>query len=1142
VGQICEPGFEKIDLPKNAFQDISCIIQDHTGFMWFGSGGGGLFRYDGVRFKIFQNNPADSNSISSNAISSLYMADNDILWIAVAGGALTSYNPHNEKFTRYNTIGTDTMACLTGDSSGKIWYGTYGHGFGWFDPSTGEKKQFLTQKEVPDLVKSLYIDSSQTVWAGTGKGIYAYRNSGNGAVKFYNLTEQSELWQNNIINSILPDKLGHLWISTGWGIYDLNPKTGTFIRYIAKSNETNTLSSSYVKATLIDKNQVIWICTSYGLNAFQPNKQVFTKFFNQPGMIHTINGNDLTAIFQDRSGVIWMGYNNNGISRFAPVNPITHYHRTEGDFNTLSGNIIRSICVDKENNIWVGTASNGLNKIDTKTNKVQQFLHTDNRSISGNSINAIHQDIQGNIWVGTVDNGLNRLDQKTNTFIHYLLNKTNSNKAYLNSVQTIFSDKVGNLWIGYFDKLLQYNFDKDNFTTYSGFSGEIQTQAICEDLNGYLWIGSWDGLYRFDKKAGKIINSWMFNETSQKLPYHRVVSLFCDSDNVIWIGTFGQGLTRFDFTTGKAKNFSEKDGLPHIHVYAILPDNKGNLWLSTQKGLAKFNLKTESFTTYGAQDGLQSDEFFWGAAFRSSNGELFVGGVNGLNRFFPSQLDKNEKSPQIVISDLYILNKRIVPEQNSPCITNSITETKKITLTYKDYMMNLEFAALEYSIPWAIKYAYKLEGFNPNWTFVDRNQANVSYMNLKPGKYLFKVIAFTNESQLNQEGATLEICVLPPWWNTWWFRTLVVLFISGAATGFYLNRMNRIKRQNEKLEHLVKVRTTELSEANYILTEQKEEIFQQKEEISSINDQLVVSINQLEDANDLLKDQNEEILQQKETLQEQHKIVSGQNELIRSSIRYGLTIQEAILPPASIIKSCFDSFILYHPKDIVSGDFYWFSEIEEPKDQLIHSIGKVMLAVVDCTGHGVPGAFMSMIGSRLLSFIVNERKIIDPKQVLEELKIGVIASLRQDQTHNDDGMDLVLCLFEGIENRNIKMTFCGAKNSLIYYSSQTDQFITLKGNRRYIGGSNKLNENAKFTNYEIILQPNDIVYMMSDGFIDQCNPERRRYGTPQLIQLLKTVAYESMDTQKAMLDKELNQWIDNQHFRDDITMLGLKIR
>ncbi len=581
------------------------------------------------------------------------------------------------------------------------------------------------------------------------------------------------------------------------------------------------------------------------------------------------------------------------------------------------------------------------------------------------------------------------------------------------------------------------------------------------------------------------------------------MSVYGHSDSNLWIGT-RNGLNKFDPKTETFTRYSEKDGLPNKIIYGVLGDNSGNLWFSTNNGLSMLNPKTNKFTNFERKDGLQSSEHNSGSFHKGKNGKLYFGGINGFNEFNPDSVKINKYIPPVVITDFLLFNKSVNVGNNKTekfQLKEHINYTQEITLNYTNYIFAFEFSALNYRQAEKNQYKYMLAGLDKEWIETDYLHRRATYTNLSPGEYTFIVKASNDAALWNEKGTEIKLIILPPFWKTWWFRSLIVIFIITCLVSFYLLRMKAIKKQNKELELQVKKRTIDLSNINTKLKENQAE----------------------------LEVKQEEIISQRDMLSFKNEKIELQNEQIKGSIRYAKTIQNAILPPIDELNKYFETFILFRPKDIVSGDFYWHSKTDK-----YHFI-----AVVDCTGHGVPGAFMSTIGSRLLNEIIAEHKIYSPNKILEEFNIRTQKALRQKQTSILDGMDVCLCRIESREKS--KVIFSGAKRDLYYYSAGSKSMETLKAERKSIGGAVSSKNKAEFTNQELLLNKGDLLYMTTDGYIDQNNFDRKRFGLNELNELLKNNAEKPLRKQKKILEKVLDKWQEDVSQRDDITILGIKI-
>ncbi len=349
-----------------------------------------------------------------------------------------------------------------------------------------------------------------------------------------------------------------------------------------------------------------------------------------------------------------------------------------------------------------------------------------------------------------------------------------------NRVNTIYEDKAGILWIGTMRGFNRFDRKKKTFSRYTNIPGKDDSLSnnyvniIYEDRSKVLWIGTKGGLNQFHRES-ETFSRWNREPGNpNSLSNDIISSIWEDEKGVLWIGTSGGGLNKFDWKQGTFKHYLEKDGLPNSVIYSILGDEKGNLWMSTNKGISKFNPKKETFKNYDVRDGLQSNEFNGGAYYKSEDGEMFFGGINGFNAFYPSRITDNPHVPPIVITNFQVFNETVEIGEESP-LKQAITETEKIVLSYKDYFFSFDFAALDFTNPEKNKYAYKMERFNKGWIYCDSKNRFATYTNLDPGEYQFRVIGSNNDGIWNQKGASIKIIIVPPFWKTWWFNLFALV-------------------------------------------------------------------------------------------------------------------------------------------------------------------------------------------------------------------------------------------------------------------------------------------------------------------------------------------------------------------------------
>jgi signal transduction histidine kinase/DNA-binding response OmpR family regulator len=456
----------------------------------------------------------------------------------------------------------------------------------------------------------------------------------------------------------------------------------------------------------------------------------------------------------------------------------------------------------------VGTKSGGLNKLDRNTGKFTHYLHeSDNsQSIPSNKISALFEDRAGTLWIGTWGDGLIEFDQAREEFSQYF---NNIDKVYagINVIRTIYEDKNGILWIGTQGGGL-YKFNRAT-KLFSPIGFRTHIMQIYEDHLGVLWIAAYTGLKKLDRVTEKYTTYWHNSADPNSISSDKVISIQEDKKGRLWFGTIGGGLNKFNRGTGKFKSYTGKNGLPNDVIQGILEDEQGNLWLSTNNGLSKFNPETESFRNYDVNDGLSGNQFYPGACYRAKDGEMFFGGTKGLNSFYPDQLQDNKHIPEIVITDFQIFNKSVPvhPVNDGEkhigySLPKPIYLMNELELSYRENIFSLEFAALEYHGPQKNQYAYKMEGVNPDWVLSDASRRFATYTNLDPGEYTFRVKGSNNDGVWNEKGTSIKIIVKPPWWKTNLAYTFYVLLIGFIVFTTWRLQLRRIRlKQQLKMEH-----------------------------------------------------------------------------------------------------------------------------------------------------------------------------------------------------------------------------------------------------------------------------------------------------------------------------------------------------
>jgi diguanylate cyclase (GGDEF)-like protein len=831
--------FDRISLEQGLSQSaINAILQDSRGFMWIGTEDG-LNRYDGYDFTIHKHDSQDPASLSHNFIWTILEDRDGDLWFGTDGGGLNRWNPHDRRFTRFRndpadpaSLSHDQVRVLYEDSHGTLWAGTDGGGLNRFDAVNQKFTRLTHDPSNPDSIgsdriRAIHEDQSGALWIGTyGGGLDKLdRSTGNSTHFRHDENDPSSLSDDHVY-TIYEDRDNTLWIGTyGGGLNRYDPRADRFVRHRHDPGDPRSLAADRVRAVYQDDQGVLWVGTDRGLNERRADGTGFIRYQNDPVDPKSLTDDKVTVIYPDRGGVIWVGTKAGGLNKWNTGTGFFSHLKVDPDTRvSLSSNMVSSIYEDGDGMLWVGTFGGGLNRVDRVAGKVTQYRHDpeDTASLSDDRVMSLLVDRAGTVWIGTYEGGLNRLDPADGRIKRFRHDPADPKSINRNGVMSLYEDRAGTLWVGTYEGGLD-RFDRatENFVHYE-HDPSIPTSlsnprvtCLREDSSGILWVGTdGGGLNRFDAKTGTFSQYRHDPENPQSLPSDVVWSIFEDSRGTLWVGTQGGGLGRCERGDSESsrctfKVYSERDGLPNDFVYGILADENDNLWLSTNKGVSKFNPRAEVFTNYDATDGLQSNEFNFGAYHRGKDGELFFGGINGLNAFYPDSIRRNRHVPPVVLTAFLKLNQHAD-------LDRPLSELDEVLLKHKDYVVSFEFAALDFTAPQRNRYAYKLEGFDEDWIDLGALR-RATYTNLDAGEYVLRVKASNNDGVWNEDGLALDIRVLPPPWKTWWAYTIYTALVLSLVVAYSRAQSRKLEREAEysrKLERDVEARTRELAERN----------------------------------------------------------------------------------------------------------------------------------------------------------------------------------------------------------------------------------------------------------------------------------------------------------------------------------------
>lgn len=811
---------------------ISTIFEDSYGFMWFGTEDG-LVRYDGYEMKIYKNDPNDPNSLSNSSITSLFEDRSGVLWIGTTIG-LNRFDRSTETFKKYFNHPNDSLTLshnfihvIHEDQQGLFWIGTHERGLNLMDR---EKETFVHYLPDPDYkygftsnaITTIVEDAEQVdlLWLGTIMNI-------NRTVQFNTSSREFIYYPDHIaekppgylrkINSIAKSSAGEIWLGTDQGLDRFVLESKAFNTYKHQSDNSLSLSQNSVTVVFEDTDHNLWVGTnSGGLNKFNKTSQTFHPYHHSPYDSKSLASDRISAILEDRSGMLWIGTTNAGVSfanrktqQFKHIKPYI-----SNKSQKVLNHSVSAIYEDRTNVRWIGTVNDGIIALDEKTNKFRHFKDEpgDLNLLSKLWAWSILEDEQGILWFGSNRDGLYRYDREKETVKTYKNNPGDPNSLVSNYVIGIRERDKETLWVATYDGLQQMDKETEIFRTINFFEEGAQRRLIgClyEDRAKNLWTGTSSGLYCLNQDMAVTRHFSHEEKDLNSLSSNVIYSIVEDKVGNIWIGTI-KGLNKISFPATnipKIKRYTETDGLPNNEILGLLEDDRGQLWISTNNGLSLFRnpqhdeLSSPDFKNFDVKDGLQDYRFNNTAIFKNHKGEMFFGGNGGFNHFHPDSIQDNAYVPPIVITSFEFFDLD-TPDQEAVSV-KGITEKKELTISYKNNIFSISFAALSYREGHKNKYAYQLEGFNDYWIQLG-TEHQVTFTNLDPGTYIFRVKGTNNDGIWNENPAELKIIITPPWWKTWWAYSLYILGILFAAYTWRNYELNR-----RELKHKLEIRQVE---------------------------------------------------------------------------------------------------------------------------------------------------------------------------------------------------------------------------------------------------------------------------------------------------------------------------------------------
>lgn len=784
-----------------SYNRVHSIIQDKLGFLWFGTQGK-LQRYDGYDIREYPEGPDAPSSVFTY---SLFMDRRNIFW----GGWdwLDRFDPVKESFKRYTAdeFFKAGVVSTTEDRQGVLWFSTT-EGLIRMDTETGRMIQYQHNAIDPtslssNSVRGAFETKDGQFWAATTNGLDRFDRRTAKVKQHIPLPPDFPAFDPNpvLTTYFLEDHAGALWMtfSYGYGLARVNPESGTLTFYsLDGTGKDNTLQAG-ARAIVETPDGALWIgTTASGILKLNRERTQFTRYRNNPADPNSLSGDQVHGLFLDREGNMWAGTNGAGVNRFSPrPSPFNVYQHEVGDPNSLDSNYTTSIFEDSRGVLWIGSLS-ALGQLDRKTRKMT-FIRSAGGpgELSSTWIIAMAEDRSGNLWFGTVGAGLNRLDRKTGKFKVFRHDPANPRSLSHDTVRKIFVDHTGAIWVGTEDGLNEFDAKTESFRSYKAGIRPVDSRVhdIVEDAQGMLWLATQSvGLMSFNPKSRQFT---LYRHTAEpgSLSDDATTSICIDHTGAIWVAT-ANGLDRFDPVKKTFTAYHERDGLAGDNVASILEGDSGELWVSTNKGLSRFDIKNKIFKNYYVSDGIAGNEFFnYASAFKSRTGEMFFSSYAGVTAFFPRDVVDNRYVPPVVITDLRVSGKSLPIGGNSP-LSRSVPFTDSVKLSNNENVISLQFSALSYTNPDGNRYRYRLDGLETAWNESGSDQRVITY-SLVPGDYVFHVQGSNSRGIWNEQGTSLQIVILPPWWSTAWFRLFAVSAAFALLVYLYRRRVAVMARQ-----------------------------------------------------------------------------------------------------------------------------------------------------------------------------------------------------------------------------------------------------------------------------------------------------------------------------------------------------------
>lgn len=1081
---------------------VLSLEQDSRNYLWIGTEGGGISRFDGSAFTSFNT----KHGLAGNSVWSILETSNGDLLMGTDNG-LTIYDGFSFTTLKQELdLSRSAIIGMMEDHNKQIWLCTDRDGLRRIRREQGDTLQVdrITETEglLSPYVSGVTEDRYGRIWAATAGGIYVITENEKG-FQVRSLSRQLGIeGEHATVVRLTGD--GSIWIGTRTkGVIQLTDYENLdSVRYHLFDTSSG-MNDNHVWDVVESATGEIWIGTeSGGINILSKGKFHFLT------TAQGLSTNQIFRLFRDREDNLWIGSYGKGLIKFLGDH-FTHYGMggETGEFN------ISALAEDNQGMIWMGSYGRGLIRLDPSSDPPSFRFISEDQGLAENNISSLAAGPDGQLWIGYSMQGIGRL---TPDGIEHFTRESAGLAS--NSVNGLLLDSHGDLWVGTNGGITLYrNGEAFSLDESSGLPSN-KIRAMIEDRSGTLWVGTLKGLLHVELPS--TITIYDQEEGLNDLMIHSLVE---DRLGNIWIGTFGGGIYKFNRQGQDSIPIQHVAGEPALssnNINSMAFQNDSILLVGSEKGMDRILLNRDqqvvAVKSYDASNGFTGVETNLNALLKDKDGNFWFGTTFGLTKYDPRLERINKTPPKTFITGIRIRYEEVDWKERGTPVRPWFSLPVDPVLKWSENRISFTYAGISLSNPEKIHYKYRLEGLDKEWSPLTSSK-QVIFLDLDPGRYEFQVISGNENGIWSEEPARFPFTIHPPFWKRWWFTTFLILFL--LTMSFLLIRMREIRlvKRNRELESKVRERTREINE-------QKEEIEAQRDEIEA----------------------------QRDEIEKQRDIVVSQNQEIKDSIHYAERIQKAILPHEKYMEAVMpEYFVIYKPRDIVSGDFYWVKEIG---NQLI-------IVAADCTGHGIPGAFMSMLGITLLNDHIGTGHLEKPGELLSILRLKVKAILAQEGKLEEqkDGMDMALAILDG-ETRVLR--FSGAYNPLylirkmengtapfkgidtedgMYRELTGDGYrlVEIKGDRQPIGIHSM---ESDFTSHTLTLEPGDSFYLFSDGYLDQFGGSgRKKFKSLNFKKLLLSLQDEPLLEQKKLIEKAFEEWKGVNEQIDDICILGVKV-